>query len=178
MFLRNLSCLVVLAAVACNAATSSAPKPKAYVLDNLKHLHKLVRKKKSAKPVLPLGILFDEYVDDTKELLKILDEQGLNEKQDAKKEEVVKQIAHYIAVLQKLLTIMNSNQPEPLKTYCHAERGDALWGSLCGDRPAKRVPRHENLLKKNNEDKQSVGLIKIGRVNEDDENLLLGKGNG
>ncbi|MFZ4077617.1 MAG: hypothetical protein ACOYKA_06495 [Legionellaceae bacterium] len=174
MFLRNLSCLVVLAAMACNAATSPASKPKDYILDNLKHLHKLVRKKKSAKPVLPLGILFDEYVDDTKELLKILDEQSLNEKQDAKKEEVVKQIAHYMAVLQKLLTIMNSNQPEPLKTYCHAERGDALWGSLCGDRPAKRVLRPERLLKKY-ENEQASGLVKIHYADEDD-NLQLDMG--
>lgn len=169
----------MLAAVAvAYGGNDSAPNPKAYVLDNLKHLRGLVEKKKSAKAVLSLGVLFDEYAGDTEELLKTLDEQNTSEQQDGKKEDIVKQIAHYMAVLQKLLTIMNSNQPEPLKTYCHTELGDALWASLCGDRPAKRVPRHDNLLKKSQEDKQSTGPIKIGRINEEDDNLPLGKGNG
>ena len=79
-----------------------------------------------------------------------------------------------MAVIQKLLTIMNSNQPEPLKTYCHAERGDALWGSLCGDRPAKRVLRPERLLKKY-ENEQASGLVKIHYADEDD-NLQLDMG--
>ena len=161
MFLKKLSYLVVLMAVVCGA---DAPKPKGYVLENQKQLRDLVEKKKSAKPVLPLGILFDEYVDDAKELLKTLDDQDLNEKQDVKKEEIVKQISHYMAVLQKLLTIMNSNQPEPLQTYCHAERGDTLWGSLC-DRPTKRVRRSEKLLKKN-EEQQSSGPAKIRYIDK------------
>lgn len=165
----------MLGGVVCSIeASAPAPKPKKYVIENLKRLENLIDKKKLAKHVLPLDVLFDEYVVDTKELLKTLDEQNLNEKQDTKKEEIVKQIAHYMAVLQKLLTIMNSNQPEPLETYCRVERTDALWGSLCGDRPAKRVWR--DAFKKEEQKSQSPGLIKIHRDDEKDETLPLNVG--
>ncbi len=157
------------------AYSGETPKSKGYVLDNLKHLHSLVEKKKSAKVVLPLGVLFDEYADNTEELLKTLDEENANEKPDIKKEDIVKQIAHSMAVLQKLLSIMNSNQPEPLETYCRSEPGDALWGSLCGNRPAaKNVLQKENKKKK---EEQSSGSIKIRYVDENDEKLTLGMGN-
>ena len=100
----------------------------------------------------------------------VLDQQIVNDQQDAKKDDIVKQIAHYMAVLQKLLAIMNSNQPEPLEIYCQQQRSDALWGTLCGDRPAKRVGRPDALLKKSEEQKVPEH-IKIRYIDANDENL-------
>lgn len=170
MFLKKLTYLAVSAAVVCRIeASAPAPKPKEY-LENLKNLQTLIEKKKSAKHILPLDVLFEEYVVDTKELLKTLDEQNPSEQKTAKKEETLKQIAYYMAVLQKLLTIMNSNQPEPLETFCRIERTDSLWGSLCGDRPAKRVWRTFEKEKQ----PQSSALVKARHNDEKDDVLPLG----
>ncbi len=71
---------------------------------------------------------------------------------------------------------MNSNQPEPLKIYCHQHRSDALWGTLCGDRPAKRVLRSDELVKKIDQQKSSEH-VKIHYIDADDENLESAVGN-
>ncbi|MEI7493757.1 MAG: hypothetical protein WCJ92_04075 [Alphaproteobacteria bacterium] len=167
MFFKKVSCVVVMIAAVYASAVS---KPKQYIHENIEHLNKLVQKKKSAKVIFSLATLFDEYVDDTKKLLIVLDQQIANDQQDAKKDDIVKQIAHYMAVLQKLLAIMNSNQPEPLEIYCQQQRSDALWGTLCGDRPAKRVGRPDALLKKSEEQKVPEH-IKIRYIDANDENL-------
>lgn len=139
MFFKKAFCAVVLVTtVFCGVVTSSESKN--YVLENLKRLNNLIRKKESAKPNLQLAILFDEYVDDTKKLLEDWHKQGAEE---PAKNETVKQIAHYIAVLQKLLTIMDSSASGTLEYFCLSQRNDELWGSICGDRPTKRIQRQE-----------------------------------
>ena len=164
MFLRKISCAVVMLAIAYGGATVS--KPKAYVLESQQYLQDLIQKKKSKKTVLSLDILFDTYVDDAKKLLEVLDQQNPCDERDTKKEEIVKQIAHYMELLQKILAIMNSNQPEPLEIYCRDHRADNLWGTLCGDRPAKRIPRSDESLKNN---EQSLEHTKIRYTHSDEE---------
>lgn len=153
----------------------SVDKPKGYVFENLKLLEDLVRKKKSAKPTLPLSILFDEHVIDTKELLESLREQDFNTQQDVKKEDVVKQIAYHMAVLQKILALMNSNQSEPLRVYCPYGKGDALWGTLCGERPAtKRIFRlDDEILKNNGSYFESSKPVRIQYIDINDESTSL-----
>ncbi len=166
MFLKKIFCIAVLVTMA--YGDDSVSKPNGYILENLKHLQSLVQKKKTTKAVLPLDVLFDGYVDDTKKLIEGLEQERACEQQGTKKEETLKQIAHYMAVLEKLLTIMNSNQPEPLKLYCHQHRSDALWGSLCGDRPAaKHVFKPDEPAKKP-DPQQSSQQVKL---HCDDENL-------
>ena len=164
MFFKTISCVVVMLAMVYGHVPAS--KPKAYVLESQQYLEDLVQKKKSKKNVPSLGVLFDAYVDDAKKLLEGLDQQDSCDEQDAKKEEILNQIAHYMEVLQKLLTIMNSNQPEPLEIYCREQRTDNLWGTLCGDRPAKRIPRSDESLKNNG---QSLEHTKIRYAHSDEE---------
>lgn len=146
MFFKKISCVILFVVIAYGDAASL--KSKGYVLDNLKQLDNLIQRKKSVKTELSLDVLFDEYVDDAKQLLEELKRQNYCEQLDTKSIDTVKQIAHYMAILQKLLAIIDTNQHEPLKNYCHYQRSDALWGTLCGDRPSKRVPRSEEQLRK------------------------------
>ena len=107
-----------------------------------------MEKKKSVKQQqLELNDLFDGYVDDARQLLEDCDKQSVEQTAN---EETVKQIGQYIAILQKLLSIMNSSAPEPLESFCISQKSDELWGSVCGDRPTKRVLRKDILFKEEN----------------------------
>ncbi len=169
MFLRKISCVVALMAVVYGGVPPSSITRR-YVFENLKQLNQLIEKKKSAGAGLQLEILFDEYVDDARKLLESCDNQNTSDQQGMKKEDTVKQIAHYMAVLQKLLAIMSSNEPKPLESFCNYQRSDVLWGSLCGDRPVKRVFRQEidPLVKKNDHDHENMQHAKIRYADSDE----------
>jgi hypothetical protein len=172
VFLKKTFWLVLLVSLAVLAygRPANTLEPKEYVLENLKYLDSLIQKKKSAKTEMKLEIIFDEYADDAKKLLEVLDKQNSYEQQDVKKEDIVKQIAHSMAVLQRLLEIMKNNQLKPLETYCNQQRSDALWGSLCGDRPTKRVRRDDSSVIKKTEVPPSH--VKIRYAEDDNDEMF------
>lgn len=167
MFLKRMVLVTALIAVAYGEINT--PESKKYLLENLnKQLDQLVQKKKSARTELQLDILFDEYVDDAKKLLENLDYPNIADQQCIEKEDTIKQIAHYMAVLQKLLAIMNNNEPKPLESFCTYQRSDILWGAICGDRPTKRILRPEGILKKD-ESENNVSHMKFRYADSSDE---------
>ena len=144
---------------------SAVTKPKDYIASNLKKIDSLLEQKKSSGSDFSLDVMFEEYVVDAKELLKILSEEEAKQQTDEKKQEIVMQIAQNMAILQELLKIMKSGQTEPLKVYCRDQRGNALWGSLCGERPSKRIPMPDEFEKKNQKN------LYLRRINHKDDTL-------
>lgn len=148
MLLKKICCIVSLLSVLYGESATTSQLT-SYVHKNLQQLNNLVRKKKLAKSDFQLDTLFDEYVEDAKKLLQSCDQQNISDQQSIAKDDTVKQIAHYMAVLQKLLAIMNNSDSKPLEFFCLHQRSDEMWGTLCGDRPAKRVIKYDEQLRNN-----------------------------
>lgn len=148
MLLKKICCIVALLSVLYGESAITT-QSRIYVHKSLKQLNDLVRKKKLAKSDFQLDTLFDEYVEDAKKLLQSCDQQNISDQQSIAKDDTVKKIAHYMAVLQKLLAIMNNSDSKPLEFFCLHQRSDEMWGTLCGDRPAKRVIKYDEQLRNN-----------------------------
>lgn len=174
MFFKKIFCFVML--VLTNIAFCGVMpsfESKKHVFE--KQLSELEQKKKLTKSQLELDALFNEYVDDAKKLLEYWNEQRASAQEEAKKEETVKQIGHYMAVLQKLLAIMNSPTPEPLENFCGSQTNDELWGSICGDRPSKREPQRYTSKKRKDTladaqiNQQTFSSLTIQHTNDPEE---------
>ncbi len=141
MFLKYILVLTFFVTGVVGAETA---KPNLFVLKTLKqHLDNLVKQKKSVNQ-LALGEMFDDFADDTKELLKDLDkQQESDESIKNQTQDTIKMITHNMAAMQKLLTFMSvSVDLDPLNNYCSKQSDDVAWVTIC-NRPAKRVVRSD-----------------------------------
>lgn len=116
---------------------------KSYVSKNTKKLQQLISKKKGAKAPFGLSEIFSEHVEDVNKLLTDLKDDNLDSSQnEAKKQEVVNQIAKHMEILQKLLSIINSPSPkEELNRFCSSN--NALFHDVICHRPVRKKIRIE-----------------------------------
>ena len=166
MFLRY----VLLVALLINSwlACAVLSRPTTFIVESQKHLELLVKRKQASKTLKDFGGVFDEFADDTKQLLAELDKLGANDTNPDKNKETIKLIASNMAAMEKILTFMTSAEPEqPLQDYCRRSCDDPAWVAIC-NRPAKNVPQPKRKLEESEEEDSTQTPLKKNRMEDPD----------
>jgi hypothetical protein len=167
MFLKSILVALFIFGIVAGESTN----PKAFLQESAKRLDALVKKKKqNVKAPIAVSEEFDEFVNDTNDLLETLDKQCVEDSKSEKKQEIIQMITSNMVAMENLLSRMNiSKLDEPLKDYGKRTSDDPNWDASC-NRPSKRASQRENAeLKRKRLEEASDNRAALRKATNDSE---------